>query len=170
MQNENSSRTTVPKDNEALFNSVLDQKSEPSAMLQSNIDLTHRSVFIANPAIGAVPVARVDIAGGRTLQIPIRRPEVLIDNEDNAMVICRGDLNDDRMAIICLSAPLYAVTDSSLQMLSEQTLGFAEPLLDCEGLRKNQKFTLLIQHNKQLNHNANSVFISSAMCLCEFEQ
>jgi hypothetical protein len=94
---------------------------------------------------------------------------VLIDHEDNALVIFRGDLTDDRMAVIRLCAPLYAATLATLQMLNEQPLGFAEPLLDREGWQQNQKLTLLTQHNQQPNHDTNPASTSSAISLCEFE-
>lgn len=109
------------------------------------------------------------LSGGGTLQIPISRPEVLIDDQDNALVLFRGDFTEDRMAVTRLCAPVYAATDAAHQMLSAQTLGFAEPLLDREGWRQNQKLTLLTQHNHQPNHDANPKFASSAIGLCEFD-
>jgi hypothetical protein len=109
------------------------------------------------------------LAGGGTLQIPISRPEVLMDHEDNVLVMFRGDLTGDRMAVSRLRAPLYEPDRETYQMLGEHPLGFAEPLLDREGWRQNKKLTLLIQHNRQPNHDANPTFISSAIGLCEFE-
>jgi len=110
-----------------------------------------------------------NLAGGGTLQIRISRPEVLIDHEDNALVMFRGDLTDDRMAVTRLCAPLYAATGAAHHMLSKQPLGFAEPLLDREGWQQNQKLTLLTQHNQQPNHDANPASTSSAIGLCEFD-
>jgi hypothetical protein len=109
------------------------------------------------------------LAGGGTLQIPISRPEVLMDHEDNVLVMFRGDLTGDRMAVSRLRAPLYEPDRETYQMLGEHPLGFAEPLLDREGWRQNKRLTLLIQHNRQPNHDANPTFISSAIGLCEFE-
>jgi hypothetical protein len=108
------------------------------------------------------------LSGGGTLQIPISRPEVLIDKQDNALVIYRGDLTDNRLVVTRLFAPLYTAKNEAKQMLSEHPLGFSEPLIDREGWQQYQKLTLLIQNNNQPNHDANPEFISRSICLSEF--
>jgi len=109
------------------------------------------------------------LTGGGTLQIPISRPDVLIDDTNNVYVFFRGDLSEDCMSIIKLDAPNYQVFHEQSKKLFDQQLGFAEPMLDREGWRQCQKLSMLIQHNHQPNHDINPGPYFSPISLLEFE-
>lgn len=109
------------------------------------------------------------LAGGGTLQIPISRPEILLDAQDNALVLFRGDLTGDRMAVMRLCAPTYLAAETTPHILIDQSLGYAEPLLDRAGWTLNQKLSLLKQFNSQPDHDVNPVFTASSVGLFQFE-
>ena len=110
-----------------------------------------------------------NLTGGGTLQIPISRPEVLLDAQGNALVIYRGDLTDDRMMVTKLTAPHYVVADSTQHVLHTDPLGHAEPVLDREGWKLNQTLCMLLQHNRQPNHDENITTATAPVLLCQFE-
>jgi hypothetical protein len=110
-----------------------------------------------------------NLAGGGTLQIPISRPEILIDAQDNALVLFRGDLTGDRMAVMRLCAPTYLAGETSQHILIDQSSGYAEPMLDRSGWALNQKLSLLKQYNAQPDHDVNPTFTSSSVELLQFD-
>jgi hypothetical protein len=93
------------------------------------------------------------LQGGGTLQIPICRPEIVIDRHDNVFIITRGDHTQNRLAATFLPAPNYAYQANNIQILAEEDLGFAEPIIDRERWQQENLLTLLLQHNEQPNHD-----------------
>lgn len=89
------------------------------------------------------------LQGGGTLQIPISRPEIVIDRQDNVFIITRGDHTGNRMAATCLPAPDYCYLPGSTQTLCDQELGFAEPIIDRSRWQQDNILTLLLQNNQQ---------------------
>jgi hypothetical protein len=109
------------------------------------------------------------LAGGGTLQIPISRPEILLDRHGRAIVIYRGDLADGRMTATRLNPPEYDVAHSDQHVLDASPLGYAEPMVDREGWKLHQKLTILLQQNQQPNHDTNISPATAPVRLCEFE-
>ncbi|MFD2113973.1 BNR repeat-containing protein [Thiorhodococcus fuscus] len=93
------------------------------------------------------------LQGGGTLQIPISRPEIVIDRHDNAYIITRGDHTQNRLAATLLPAPNYIYQPHNIQILADEDIGFAEPIIDRERWQKENMLTLLVQYNEQPNHD-----------------
>lgn len=93
------------------------------------------------------------LQGGGTLQIPISRPEIIIDREDNVYILTRGDHTQDRLAATFLPAANYAHQPNNIQILSEEDIGFAEPIIDRKRWQQENVLTLLLQYNEQPNHD-----------------
>lgn len=93
------------------------------------------------------------LQGSGTLQIPISRPEIVLDRQDNVYIISRGDHTRHRMAAICLPAPDYICWPHNTQSLNDQDLGFAEPVIDRVRWHKDNVLTLLLQRNQQPDHD-----------------
>ncbi len=89
------------------------------------------------------------LQGGGTLQIPISRPEIVIDRQDNVYTIYRGDLSHNRMAATLLPGPDYRYHESNTKILGEEDLGYAEPVIDRSRWQRDNILTLLLQHNQQ---------------------
>lgn len=98
-------------------------------------------------------VQAFSLRGGGTLQIPISRPEILIDRQDNIYAVYRGDLSDDRMCVTRLLTPDSTgstVASYSVAMpLWDESLGFSEPVIDRARWQRDNILTLLLQHNQQ---------------------
>lgn len=93
------------------------------------------------------------LAGGGTLQIPISRPEIVIDKQNRVYVIFRGDLTEDRMAVKKLLPPDYDPENSELKILWPENLEYAEPVIDRVRWRKEEILSMLIQRNAQPAHD-----------------
>lgn len=94
-----------------------------------------------------------ELAGGGTLQIPIGRPEVLIDEKDRVYVIYRGDLSGDRMTVLRLLPPDYLPNAAQTRVLWGEPLGFAEPIVDRMRWLTEGILSMLIQWNGQPPHD-----------------
>ncbi len=93
------------------------------------------------------------LQGAGTLQIPISRPEIVIDRQNNVYVIYRGDLTDNRMVATILSAPDYHYHSANTQTLWNEDLGYAEPIIDRSRWQRDKILTLLLQYNLQPNND-----------------
>lgn len=89
------------------------------------------------------------LMGGGTLQTPISRPEIVIDRNDNAYIIYRGNLSKNRMVVLQLPAPDYRFNPDLIQAVWHEDLGYAEPVIDRTRWRQENILTLLVQHNQQ---------------------
>jgi hypothetical protein len=89
------------------------------------------------------------LMGGGTLQIPISRPEIVMDRQDNAYVIYRGDLSDNKMTVLQLPGPDYPFDPALIQTVWDANLGYAEPIIDRTRWQQENILTLLLQHNHQ---------------------
>ena len=92
---------------------------------------------------------RFDIEGAGTLPLPLSRPEVLVDDDDNVFVIHRSDVSHNRLVATCLLAPAYDPAASSTVVLWDEDVGFAEPIIDRTRWERERILTMLIQHNRQ---------------------
>ena len=89
------------------------------------------------------------LKGAGTLPIPISRPEVLLDDQDNVYVIYRGDSSDDRMIVERLTAPDYDYDKACRETLWDEDLGFSEPVIDKTRWEREKILTMLLQSNRQ---------------------
>ena len=94
-----------------------------------------------------------NLLGGGTLQIPISRPEIVIDRQDNVYILTRGDHTQNRLAATFLPAPNYPYLPSNIQILSKEDIGFAEPIIDRERWQNENILSMLVQHNEQPNND-----------------
>lgn len=93
--------------------------------------------------------SRFTLAGGGTLQIPISRPEIVIDPRDNVYVIFRGDLTQDRMFATKLPAPHFTYEPGLTQLLWPEPIGYSEPIIDRSRWQQEHVLTMLLQANQQ---------------------
>ncbi len=91
------------------------------------------------------------LKGEGTLQLPISRPEIVLDRQDNAYIITRGDHSQDRMAVTLLAAPSYNWATQNIHYLCDEKLGYAEPVIDRVRWAKDNVLSLLVQYNEQPN-------------------
>ncbi|WP_233835407.1 BNR repeat-containing protein [Paraburkholderia sp. ZP32-5] len=91
------------------------------------------------------------LRGAGTLQIPISRPEIVVDRQDNVYIISRGDHSDGRMVATLLAAPDYRYRSHNTQILWDEDVGFAEPVIDRVRWEQENILSLLLQHNQQPN-------------------
>lgn len=94
-----------------------------------------------------------NLQGAGTLQIPICRPVIVIDRNDNAYVITRGDHTGNRMTATLLPTPDYSYLPTNTCPLFDQNLGFAEPIIDRSRWQRDNILTLFLQHNQQPNYD-----------------
>lgn len=91
------------------------------------------------------------LSGGGTLQIPISRPDLVIDEHDNVYVIHSGQEIQHKMAATFLPAPHYELDEKNTQILHDETIGHAEPIIDHLRWQQEKVLSLLIQNNAQPN-------------------
>lgn len=107
------------------------------------------------------------LKGGGTLQIPISRPEIVLDREDNAYIIYRGDLTSDRMAVTILRSPDYKPERASTCIICEENLGYSEPIIDRSRWKTENVLTFLLQNNQQPDHDEGPQVDRSAVVLLD---
>lgn len=119
-----------------------------------------------------------DLKGVGTLQLPICRPEILIDHNDVVYAIYRGDFTKDRMCIAQIGDAKHKYpksdakgmtnTDSTAELWPED-LGFSEPVIDRTRWSNSKILTVLIQQNEQPNADCLQHVFSSKVTLVDFK-
>ncbi len=109
------------------------------------------------------------LQGGGTLQLPISRPEVLVDSKDNAWVIYRGDMTGNRMSVTKLSAPNYEFDSRKTAVLWSEDLAHAEPIIDRLRWQRQQVLTIFLQHNRQPNGDGECEAFSAPATLLDIQ-
>ncbi len=89
------------------------------------------------------------LSGGGTLQIPISRPEIVIDEQDIVYAIFRADFTDGKMSAVALYPPYYEFDKENIKVLWDEPLGFAEPVIDRLRWQRDNVLSMLIQYNYQ---------------------
>ena len=97
--------------------------------------------------------ADFELLGAGTLQIPISRPDIVLDEQNNAYVIYRGDLSRNCIAATLLPAPNYAYNPANTRTLLNLDIGYAEPVIDRSRWAQDHVLSLLLQPNDQPNHD-----------------
>lgn len=108
------------------------------------------------------------LAGGGTLQIPISRPEIVIDDSGSAYVIYRGDLTRNRMVARRLDPPHYNPAKGRTIVLWDEPLGFAEPIIDRLRWRNERVLSMLIQKNDQPPGDAAAAAVFEPLFIADF--
>lgn len=93
------------------------------------------------------------LAGGGTLQIPISRPVIVIDQADNVYTVYRGDITNDRLTATKLIPPEYEYKPTNSSVLNSNDLMFAEPVIDHSRWIRDNVLSNLTQTNDQPNHD-----------------
>ena len=109
------------------------------------------------------------LCGGGTLQIPISRPEIVIDRFDNVFVLTRGDHSRGRIVATFLAAPDYKWLPDNMQTICDEDIGFAEPIIDRERWLQDNVLTLLLQYNDQPNHDDSPSSITRPIALLDIQ-
>jgi hypothetical protein len=109
------------------------------------------------------------LRGKGTLQIPISRPEVVVDRFDNVYVITRGDHSRGRMAVTLLAAPDYLWSGKNTRFILNEDLGFAEPIIDRTRWENESVLSLLLQRNEQPAHDLDCQVVNSAVTLLDIK-
>lgn len=109
------------------------------------------------------------LSGSGTLRLPISRPEIVVDSEDKVYVIYRGDLTRDRLVAQRLLPPDYEADPADLRVLWDETLGFAEPVLDRARWRRDGILSMLIQRCNQPAHDASAEASSEPIRIVDWD-
>lgn len=98
---------------------------------------------------------RFDLLGGGTLQIPMSRPEVVIDKQDYIYVIYRADITGHQMSVLTLFPDDYSLDKGVERRLLEESLGFSEPVIDRLRWNRDEILSMLIGYSNQPKHDKN---------------
>ncbi|KAB0662107.1 BNR repeat-containing protein [Burkholderia diffusa] len=98
-------------------------------------------------------ISPFSLRGRDTLQIPISRPEIVLDRRDNAYIISRGDHSQGKMVATLFSAPEYKWNPDDVQVLWGEDLGHAEPIIDRIRWERDNVLSMFVQYNEQPDHD-----------------
>ena len=88
-----------------------------------------------------------DLEEDGNMQSPISRPEIVIDLQDNAYIITRGDHSHNAMVATLLPSPNYSWSNENTQIIWDDNLRYAEPIIDRERWLNDNVLSMLIQCN-----------------------
>lgn len=109
------------------------------------------------------------LSGGGTLQIPISRPDLVIDEHDNVYMIHSGQETQHKMAATFLPAPHYDFEEENTQILHDETIDHAEPTIDHLRWQQDKVLSLLIQNNAQPNGDIGHQYIYKPVSIVDIE-
>ncbi len=92
------------------------------------------------------------LSGAGTLDVPISRPEIVIDKNDIAYVIYRGDLTCNKLVSQRLLPPLYLPNHDDYIVLWNQSVDSSEPVIDRIRWQRDNILTMYIQKTKQTDN------------------
>lgn len=95
--------------------------------------------------------APFQLKGIGTLPVPISRPEILLDKENNVHILFRGDISQNRLSAYSSSAPNYFAHPDDFEILWPADVGYAEPIIDRTRWNKDNILTLFVQPTNQPN-------------------
>lgn len=107
------------------------------------------------------------LRGGGTLQIPISRPEILVDQSNDVFLVYRGDLTGNRMVLQRLAYPDYSPDPAGIHIIAPDDLGFSEPIIDRTLWSNEQRLSILLQHNEQPDGDRDHTVSSSPVRLVD---
>lgn len=94
------------------------------------------------------------LSGGGTLSIPISRPDIVIDKNDNVYIIHRGDDTQQKISATFMERPNYKANTKHTMVLYEHDVGFSEPIIDRSRWESEGVLSLLIQYAEQPDKDA----------------
>jgi hypothetical protein len=97
------------------------------------------------------------LQGGGTLEIPMSRPEIVIDFEDNVFVLYRADTTNNKYVAQKIVKPYSEVNSTDLLILDDEDVGFSEPIIDRIRWKKENILTMYIQYSAQPNHDTEHI-------------
>lgn len=112
---------------------------------------------------------KFQLQGAGTLQVPISRPSILIDNKDDIYVFFRGDLTNNRMAFQKLVSPDYFANPKEINIIWDEDLGYAEPLIDRVLWSDQKRLVLLLQSNSQPDGDLQEKYSQEVIRIVELE-
>jgi len=110
---------------------------------------------------------KFNLTGGGTLQLPMSRPEVIIDEHDHVMVVFQSDETNHHMSLLSLEAPSYAYDSKNVHTISNEPVGYAEPIIDKLRWQQEKVLSMLIQHNHQPNHDIGHVDTTAPIAIVD---
>ncbi|MFB2550333.1 BNR-4 repeat-containing protein [Ensifer soli] len=87
--------------------------------------------------------------GQGTLPLPHSRPEFVVTDDDNVIVIYRSVEEQNRLMARLFFAPNYDYAFSQSQVLIDEDLGFYEPVIDRSGWKMRGELSIYVQHCRQ---------------------
>lgn len=109
------------------------------------------------------------LCGGGTLEIPISRPEIVIDKDDTVFIIYRAEETDQKLVASYQTAPRYECMPDQTVTVWEENIGHAEPIVDRARWQQEQILTLLVQYNEQPNGDIEHQQIFSTIRLIDIQ-
>lgn len=101
------------------------------------------------------------LKGVGTLQIPISRPEIIIDRDDSVHILFRGDLSGNCLSAYSASAPEYVSDLDSFKVIWPLEVGNAEPVIDRTRWSIDDTLALFVQKTGQTNGDIQTDTITS---------
>ncbi len=109
------------------------------------------------------------LSGGGTLEIPISRPEIVIDKDDTVFIIYRALETEQKLVASYQTAPNYQYQPGYTVTLWEEPVGHAEPIIDRVRWQQEQILTLLVQYNEQPDGDLQHQSIESDIRLIDIQ-
>jgi BNR repeat-containing family member len=118
----------------------------------------------------AISARTADFAleGKGTLQLPMSRPDVVIDELDRVYVVFRADITAQRMAVLRLDPPDYRFLGSQLRLLWDTDLGHTEPVIDRGRWQREKVLSMLLQHAEQPDHEGSVADASARLFVADW--
>ncbi|WP_217512862.1 BNR repeat-containing protein [Vibrio metschnikovii] len=111
---------------------------------------------------------KFDLRGSGTLNIPLSRPEIIIDEKDNVIVIFRSSGFDNKFVVNFLASPDYIFHEDNCNILWDESVGQAEPIIDRVRWERDKILTLFIQYNDQPDNEGVPLLKLSPVKLVDF--
>ncbi|MFZ2651312.1 MAG: BNR repeat-containing protein [Burkholderiaceae bacterium] len=108
------------------------------------------------------------LEGVGSLQLPISRPDIVIDDLDRAYVVFRADFTAQRMAVLRLEPPDYRFAPADIRILWDTDIGHTEPVIDRQRWAMEKTLSMLLQRNEQPDHDAGVETGSAAVFIADW--
>lgn len=111
-----------------------------------------------------------NLSGKGTLRVPLSRPEIICDKNNNIIVIYRADFTKDKLAVLPLKFPHYIYNSNNQIILDEENLISAEPIIDRSRWKEENILSIYFQSCDQINHEGVSEqLVSSPARVIDFK-
>jgi len=110
---------------------------------------------------------KFNLTGGGTLQLPMSRPEIVIDEHNHVLFVFQSDETNHHMSLLTLQAPGYDYDSKNVHPISPEPVGYAEPIIDKLRWQQEKVLSLLIQYNHQPNHDVGNIETYSPIAIVD---